>query len=133
MFLAVAADQLSKFIIKNALVPGQSMPVIRDIFHLTYITNTGATWGLFKNNNTLFIFISLIAIGLFFYYYDKLPKPRLVNAVILGGILGNLIDRIFLGAVVDFLDFRVWPVFNIADSCISVGVIVLLIFMIKEK
>ena len=123
-------DQLSKFYICRGLSLGQSIPVLKNIFHLSLVYNTGSVFGLFRGKNSLFIILSLgiISYILLDYFLNKHSyalKKRLAFGLILGGALGNLLDRLRLGYIVDFLDFRVWPVFNLADSAITVGVIVL--------
>jgi len=130
----VVLDQLSKFIIKSQFSPGQSLPVIKNIFHLTLVYNTGIAFGLFKNQAVVFIMLSIVAIALIIINILSEGKKQQADqlnwiglSLILGGALGNLIDRLSLGFVVDFLDFRVWPVFNLADSCITIGVILILI------
>lgn len=128
-FSVFILDRLSKSIIKFFLLSPKSYPVIKGIFHLTLIKNQGAAFGLFPGSFPLFLFISLATIVLIFYLYSqKKIKGKLGEfslGLILGGALGNLYDRIFYGAVIDFLDFRIWPVFNLADSAITIGVILL--------
>ena len=141
--LVVSVDRLTKIFFVTVLHPGESIPVIRNIFHLSLVHNTGIAFGLFKDNNFVFFVIPVIAIGLLvynIYYYHKVGElDRLYIAafsLILGGAIGNLIDRMTLGYVVDFLDFRVWPVFNAADSAITVGAFFILIKcfpLAKEK
>jgi signal peptidase II len=128
--LILSLDQLSKCIITKKLVLQQSIPVIQGVFHLTLIHNRGAAFGILRNQLYLFIFVSLVAIILIFSILKKHKNKTLSLysvslACILGGALGNLIDRLMCGHVIDFLDFRVWPVFNIADSAISVGAVLL--------
>lgn len=137
VFLILSLDQLSKLFITQTLTLNQSLPVIKGVFHLTLIYNRGAAFGMMKNQTALFISTSLLALVLI--YFD-LKKNRLKNRIydfalslIAAGAAGNLIDRIFLGHVVDFLDFRVWPVFNIADSAITIGAILLGYSLIKLK
>jgi len=113
----------------------QSIPIINNVLHMTYILNTGAAFGIFKGMNLLLIWISIIIIGAILYNYDKIPKdtvPQIGFALIIGGAIGNLIDRIFLGHVIDFIDFRIWPAFNIADSAISIGAVLLIIYYWKK-
>ena len=126
--LILCVDQLTKFIIHKNLLLNQSFPVIKGIFHLTLIHNRGAAFGILKNQIPLFVFTSILSVILIYFYlrkdkHKKLSITTLSLSLILGGALGNLIDRIFLGYVVDFLDFRVWPVFNLADSAITMGAI----------
>ena len=136
--LILCVDQLTKFIIHKNLLLNQSFPVIRGIFHLTLIHNRGAAFGILKNKIPLFIFSSVLAVILIYFYLKKdkqknLSIPTLALSLILGGALGNLVDRIFLGYVVDFLDFRVWPVFNLADSAITIGAILLSYSILTSK
>lgn len=126
----LSLDQLTKFLVTKNLLLNQSVPIIKGILYLTLIHNRGAAFGILKNQVTLFILTSIFAITLI-YFNLKNPqhrKPSLYGislSFILAGALGNLIDRVFLGYVVDFLDFRIWPVFNIADSAITMGAILL--------
>ena len=136
--LIICVDQLTKFIIHKNLLLNQSFPIIKGIFHLTLIHNRGAAFGILKNQIPLFIFTSVLAVILIYLNLrkdkqKKLSVPTLSLCLILGGALGNLIDRIFLGYVVDFLDFRVWPVFNLADSAITVGAILLGYSILNSK
>ena len=134
--IIVFLDQLTKFFIRKNFQLSQSIPVIKNIFHLTFITNTGSAFGLFKNFNLFFIFFSIIVIIAIFYYIGKINKnEKLLQfslSLLLGGTIGNLIDRIFYGHVIDFIDFRIWPVFNVADSTVTIS-IVLLIILLWEK
>ncbi len=130
IFLAILSlDRLLKYFVSQNILLNQSLPVIKNIFHLTLIHNTGAAFGIFKNHNYLFIFISILAI-LFIYLQSRKEKStemilKVSLALISSGTIGNLIDRIYFGYVIDFLDLRIWPVFNIADSSITVGAILL--------
>ncbi len=129
--LVFALDQATKWLIVQWLrEPGVSVPVLWPVFSLTYVTNTGAAFGLFANQNLLFIFIAVVVIAVILFFYRYLLADHLLLrvslALQLGGALGNLLDRLRLGYVVDFLDFRVWPVFNVADSAITIGVLLLI-------
>lgn len=138
IFLAILSlDRLSKYFVSQNILLNQSLPVIKNIFHLTLIHNTGAAFGIFKNHNYLFIFISILAI-LFIYLQSRKEKStemilKVSLALISSGTIGNLIDRIYFGYVIDFLDLRIWPVFNIADSSITVGAILLAYSILKSK
>lgn len=130
--LIFSLDQLTKFLVTKNLYLHQSLPIVRNLFHLTLVHNRGAAFGLFKGQVFLFILTSAAAMGLI--VLDLIdPRRRrgsgslynLSLALILGGAAGNLIDRLFLGYVIDFLDFRVWPVFNMADSAITAGAVLL--------
>ncbi len=132
--LVVALDRLTKVLFSTILHPGESLPVIRNVFHFTLVHNTGIAFGLFKDNSFVYFVIPVIAIGLLIYniyYYHKFGElDRLyigAFSLILGGAIGNLIDRIFLGHVVDFMDFQIWPVFNVADSAITIGAFIILL------
>lgn len=122
----VVADQLVKAWARSSMVPGESLPVLQGIFHITYVENPGAAFGLFANARWLFIAAgaSLLIASLVFYrrIARESAPTRLGAALLLGGAVGNLIDRVRFGMVTDFLDFIVWPVFNIADIAITVGV-----------
>lgn len=130
----VFLDRLTKNFFLAALNPGESIPLIRNVFHFTLVHNTGIAFGLFKNQGIVFVIIPIIAIGLIafnMYYYRNAPEINHVYilgfSLILAGAIGNLIDRILYGHVVDFIDFRVWPVFNIADSAITMGTALILL------
>lgn len=108
----------------------QSIPVIKNIFHITVVFNKGAAFGILQEKTLFLAGISVIFI-LFFLFIIKKKKKRtllflIACGLILGGAASNLHDRIFLGFVVDYLDFRIWPVFNLSDSCITVGAFLLL-------
>ena len=135
-FIVILLDQLTKITITSYLTLHQSIPLIKNIFHLTYITNTGSVFGILKGWQLPLIFFSIAVIGAIFYYLDEIKeKERLLQifiGFILGATIGNLIDRVIFGHVIDFLDFRVWPVFNIADSFITISVIFLVIYFWKK-
>jgi signal peptidase II len=138
VLVVLSCDQLSKSIIINKLSLHQSTPLIKGIFHLTLVYNRGAAFGILKNQAPLFIITSLVAVVLIYLNYKKNREKKsfsydLSLALILAGALGNLIDRLFLGYVIDFLDFRIWPVFNIADSAITAGAFLLAYLMLKQK
>ena len=129
--LTLGTDQLTKHLVVVSFTPGESLPLIPHVLHLTYVQNTGAAFGLLKGQQTLFIGLSLLVIG--WMVWELLTKPSLLVvpmwacSLILGGSVGNLLDRLRLGSVVDFIDLRVWPVFNVGDSAITVGVTLLLV------
>jgi signal peptidase II len=137
VLVVLSCDQLSKSIIINKLSLHQSIPLIKGIFHLTLVYNRGAAFGILKNQTPLFIITSLVAVVLIYLNYKKNRERKsfsydLSLALILAGALGNLIDRLFLGYVIDFLDFRIWPVFNIADSAITAGAFLLAYLMLQQ-
>jgi signal peptidase II len=130
VILLVAADQLSKLIIRLACHPAQTVPLIPPVLHLTYVQNTGMAFGLFQG---ALGWLALCSIGVSAWLVLELrrrqAKPWPMQwglMLVLSGAIGNLIDRVWLGYVVDFIDLRVWPVFNLADSCITIGVGLLL-------
>jgi len=119
-------DQLSKFVVRSTMTELQSIPLIPHVFHLTYVENPGAAFSMLAHHTSFFIVVTAIAVMISVYFYFKVNSQRYLLrigiALQLGGSLGNLIDRVRIGRVVDFFDFRIWPVFNIADSAIVVGV-----------
>lgn len=120
-FFIVLLDQVTKYFFTN---------VNWGIFN--YVTNTGAAFSLFQGYTFILSLISMIVIILILIYYKKYPKYWLSLSFVLGGTIGNLIDRVYFGYVRDFIDFKVWPVFNIADSFNVIGVL-LLIYMINRS
>jgi len=110
-------------------MPNESLPVIKSVFHITYVNNPGAAFGLLANKTPIFIGVTLVVAVFILLTYNYLPPGRtllrLALALMLGGAMGNLIDRVRFGYVIDFLDFRVWPVFNLADMAIVTGVVLL--------
>ena len=140
-----ALDQLTKHWVLRSIDPYDARIVVPDFFHLVNVTNDGAAFGSFKGNNTFFLVISIIALVV---VTVLLVRPRRSDpwrdislALLLAGILGNLTDRLLYGHVVDFLLFNLhiryadpWPAFNVADSCISVAVVLFIIHSFgKEK
>ena len=121
-------DQLSKILVTRNLSINHSFPVIKGVFHLTLVHNRGAAFGILKNQIPLFVVTSIFAIFLICANLKNNKEKKLYSislGLILAGALGNLIDRLFSGYVIDFLDFRIWPVFNLADSAITIGAILL--------
>ena len=127
------ADQVTKQIIKATLPIGASWPA-DGLVRLTHGTNTGTAFGLLLNQTTFLIFASLVAIGFLVYFYRAyaLEKPILRYAIglQLGGAFGNLLDRVAFGRVTDFVDVGWWPIFNVADSAICVGMATLIIVIV---
>lgn len=130
-------DQFSKYIIRQKMSLAESIPIIKSVFHITYVENRGIAFGLFPQGSSLFIVISLIIIlGIIFFERKKVIKSlkeRFCLGLILGGALGNLIDRLRFGFVIDFLDFRIWPVFNLADSGVCIGGILMVFFLLRKR
>lgn len=142
----LVVDQLTKFIVDQTMPLHHSIPVIENLFSLTYIRNTGAAFGILAGSAAavrlpFLVLFSLLAIGFIVIMLRRLPgkEKGLITALafILGGAIGNLIDRVAYGEVIDFLDvywskFH-WPAFNLADSFITVGVIITVYHLIKAK
>jgi signal peptidase II len=131
----IGGDQLSKYIAINYLSSIGSIPIIKNVFHLTYVENRGAAFGMFQNNQIIFVLVAAITciFGLYYLYKKEvnlLGKTAII--LIISGAIGNLIDRVRLGFVVDYFDFRIiWDyVFNIADVFVVVGTILLCVYII---
>lgn len=133
LFFAVlgvlALDQLVKYLVITTMVEGQSIPIIPHIFHLTFVKNYGAAFGLMAHQQPFFIVTGIVVAALILFFFRQVgpdQKPlRWSLALILSGALGNLIDRVRFGYVVDLFDFRIWPVFNVADMAIVFGAMLL--------
>jgi signal peptidase II len=146
--LIIILDQVSKFIIKSIFSdnPYKVIHVIKDFFLIRYVENKGAVWGIFsQSTNTiipkLITILSMVALVIVIYFFLKLESKCVFElsslSFIIGGAVGNIIDRLIYGSVVDFLEVYVknfrWPTFNIADSFISIGVILLIIAIWRGK
>ena len=133
----VILDQFSKYIVVENMALGESIPIIEKVFHLTYILNPGAAFGMFAHNRLFFIAIAVIVIGIIIWARREiLASPWEVKAgcgLFLGGAIGNLIDRARQGLVIDFFDFLIWPVFNIADIAICIGVGLIIWNLLKTE
>jgi signal peptidase II len=128
--LVLILDRISKYMIKLIFPLDASMDIIKGIFSLTYVQNTGVSFGLFKGLNFLFIIVSIVALGLFYFAFKVKKKYSLQFGLICAGITGNLIDRIIYGYVVDFFNLHFWAIFNVSDAAISVGLIWLVILLV---
>lgn len=133
--LTIVSDQITKWLALEFLKEIETFPIIEDVLHLTYHENRGAAFGILDDNRWVFLSISTITIiGIIFYLIKYPPKNMwfgLGLSFILGGGIGNMIDRIFLGYVIDFVDFRLinFAIFNVADSFVCVGAVLVLIFV----
>lgn len=156
ILLVFVLDQLTKYITKTSMSLGQSFPVLGDFFRITYVQNPGMAFGVRIENNFLFLGFSLLAMALVLYYLYRLRNDGWVLqaalSLITAGAIGNIFDRLLHGSVVDFLDFEFfdislpafkflfihfpgysmtrWPVFNIADSAVTVGMIFIFAYLI---
>ncbi len=130
-------DQVSKYLILSYMELGQSAPVVSGVFHITFVRNPGGAFGLVPAGAAFFTVFSIIAvIAVIMYKFIARPASRLTNValgLVMGGAAGNLVDRLTGGAVSDGLDFRVWPVFNFADSALVVGLFIIGLQAVLEK
>lgn len=132
---SVIIDQITKMIVINSMTLYQSIPLIENVFSFTYIHNYGAAWGMFSNHRWVFILITaaaLIIMPIFLYKYRNLHFMFGFSlSLIIGGAIGNMIDRIFRGYVIDFLEatFIDFPVFNVADICVVCGAALMFIYI----
>ena len=139
IILLIGIDQISKLLALNYLKDIRSIPIIQNVFHLTYVENRGAAFGMFQNNQIIFIVVALIAsiVGLYALHSKKINSKICKTSImlIIAGALGNLIDRIRLDFVVDYFDFVfIWNyVFNLADCFIVVGTILLCLYVLIKS
>ena len=135
---SVALDQLTKWIAVLHLRPVGSVPLWEGVLHLSYVENPGAAWGMLADHRWVFMVFSTVAIiglGVYLFGFSKEPTWVKVSlALVIGGGIGNMIDRVYLGYVVDFIDFTLinFPVFNVADSCVTVGAGILMAYFICD-
>lgn len=136
--LLVTLDQIIKIIVNNKMLLHESIIIINNFFNITYVRNEGAAWSILRGRTLLLILISIIAL-VFIYIYlikdKKLNKIDIISySMLIGGILGNLIDRIIYGSVIDYLDFKIFnynfPIFNVADTLIVISIIIIGISLI---
>lgn len=131
-------DQLSKMWILRHFSLGEGIPVWPGVFHLTRVNNTGAAFGILKNSGFFLTVISILCVIVLVIVVGRSVAQNIVSmrsvagGLVAAGALGNLVDRLRYGYVIDFLDFRVWPVFNIADAAICVGVTIVAITLFKK-
>ena len=133
-------DFISKQVIIHTIPLNESIKVIDKFFYLTYVRNKGAAFSILQDRRILLLIISVIALFLINKYMNKEELNKLESisyGMIIGGIIGNLFDRVFNSYVIDFLDFKIfgynYPVFNLADSFIVIGIIIMIILSIKGK
>jgi signal peptidase II len=133
----VMIDQLTKALINGHMQVGESLPVVPGILHITHVQNAGAAFGMMQNRRPLFLIAALVIIAAIAIFYRRIKEegmlPVTAVGLLLGGAVGNLIDRVSVGTVTDFIDVRIWPVFNLADCAIVIGVIVLGYYAIKSS
>ncbi|MCD7974842.1 MAG: signal peptidase II [Phascolarctobacterium sp.] len=135
--LVIIVDQMTKHFVAAHFCVGESIPVISDFFHWTYILNSGAAFGIFEGRRWLFIIIAVVVISVMLLFYRDIRAGdktlQLGVALFAGGAIGNLIDRMVIGLVIDFFDFRIWPVFNVADIAICIGIGLIIWSIIKTE
>ncbi len=131
--LIVLLDQLSKALVRHWPL-GEQHAIIPGFCWLTHAQNSGASFSILTGNNSLLLFVALFVLGLLLYYYDsfKTAAERVAYALLMSGLLGNLIDRVLFGSVTDLFDLGWWPVFNVADSALVVGVAILVWCELKK-
>lgn len=137
----ILLDQWTKFLVVKNMELYESIPIIPDIFFITSHRNSGAAWGILQDQMVFFYIITVVVVIGIIYYMQKYSRNQALLAIslsfILGGALGNFIDRLFRQEVVDFLDVMVirydFPIFNIADSALSIGVVLFIIATIIEE
>ena len=136
--ISLLLDQIVKILVINNMNLFDSINIIDNFFNITYVRNTGAAWSILSGNTLLLIFVSLIAlVAIYLYFIKNKQLNKLENisyGLLIGGILGNLVDRIIHGYVIDYLDFKIinydFPIFNIADICIVISIILIGISLI---
>lgn len=138
--ITLLVDQIIKNIIQSYLKLGESLTIVKKFINISYVNNYGAAWNIFNNRSIFLIIVSLIALIIiyrFMYVFKSNNRNNLAFGFICGGIMGNLIDRLFLGYVRDFIDIYIlgydYPVFNIADIAVVIGVFLLVIAIIKGE
>ncbi|MBR1413595.1 MAG: signal peptidase II [Bacilli bacterium] len=138
--IVLIIDQIIKGLVSSNLQVNESIKVIKNIFKITYSQNTGAAWSILNNHSYIIIIISIIALVILFrfmYLFKDNKRNNISFGLIIGGTIGNFIDRIFNGYVIDFIDVTIfkykYPIFNIADMCIVIGVILLIYAVFKGE
>jgi signal peptidase II len=141
--LTVLLDQLTKEIVRRTLAIGETIWVIKGFFEISHVGNTGAVFGMFRGKNGIFIIVGFVAIGFIFAYYRQFKANTWMKVslgLLLGGALGNVIDRVIFRYVTDFIrvrwwfvHLRWWPDFNIADASVCIGAAMLIVGMFKRS
>lgn len=138
VFLLIGLDQLVKFLITSHMALYDTIPVIKNIFHITYIQNRGAAWGSLQGKRIFLLVVTLLVLAFLVYFYIKMLRLnkykdlRILFIFVFSGAVGNMIDRIRLGYVIDMFDFRLinFPIFNVADIYVTCSMIILLIIIL---
>jgi signal peptidase II len=132
--VVVALDQITKAIVRARLDPGEAWPDRDWLLNIVHVNNSGAAFGILQGQTVFLVTTSLVGLAAIVLYYLFPPMEhgllRVALGLQLGGAAGNLIDRVRFGEVTDFINFEFWPAFNVADSCISIGVVTILWFFV---
>ena len=139
--LATIIDQLTKLLIKKNFRLYEKKVIIKNFFNLTYVENRGAAWGIFNGNYWFLIITTVVALAFILWFIFRMKEYKKIDIIsysmLIAGIMGNFIDRLVRGYVIDFFDFKIFkyyfPVFNIADIGIVIGVIILIVFSFREE
>lgn len=135
--LMLGLDQVSKWLVRDAMDLGQSIPIISSLMSLTYIENRGAAFGIMAGGRVLFIALTFLLLAFLLWYRHQNKHQSLLlemsTGLIVAGALGNLIDRIVKGSVTDFIDFHFFPIFNVADIAVTCGVFLMAVFIFKDE
>ncbi len=130
----VFLDQGTKYMVQNGMALGESWPVVENIFHITYSKNPGAAFGILAYQTTFFVIVTIILLVIIMFLFIKLDarfyQVKIALALQFGGAVGNLIDRVRIGYVTDFIDFQFWPILNVADTAIVIGVGLLVLWLL---
>ena len=137
-FGTVLLDQLVKYCVELTMLPGESIPIVPPFFHITFVLNPGAAFGIFEYHQWLFLVTAAAFCAVFLAFYERLRRSGTLihygSVALAAGAVSNMIDRVRTGHVVDFFDFRIWPVFNVADIAIVLGTAaVLWAFFVQKK
>lgn len=140
-FILIVIDQIIKLLINSFMIYNSSIEIVKNFFYLSYVRNEGAAWSILSGNRILLIIVAILA--LIFIYYTLLKDKKLTKldivtySLLIGGIIGNLLDRIIHGYVIDYLNFYIFnynfPVFNFADMLIVISAVLIAISILKEK
>lgn len=137
IILMLGLDQVSKWLVRDAMDLGQSIPIISSLMSLTYIENRGAAFGIMTGGRVLFIALTFLLLAFLLWYRhqnkDQSFLLEISTGLIIAGALGNLIDRIVKGSVTDFIDFHFFPIFNVADIAVTCGVFLMAVFIFKDE
>lgn len=136
--IIIVIDGVTKYLVDTRMAVHETITLPVNFVQLTYVRNFGAAFGVLQHQSLFFICIAVLTIGLIFYYFEEIKNSGnltfAVAALMLGGAIGNLIDRVRFGYVIDFIDLKVWPVFNVADIALTTGMILIFIqiFFLKS-